>query len=531
LSTTEQVVAKPHLTCRDEQALQPPSPPAATTEGWPAVARRLLILIALYGVPAVVLLRPVTDPDIWWHLRVGQWVVEHRNVPATDPFSAYGHDRPWVAYSWLFEVLVYELYRAAGLTGILVYRVLLSLAVIVAIHRLVARREPRFVRATVLTVLAYVGMIGLLNERPWLFTMLFVILTLEVVLRLRDGSATRAVWLLPAVFAVWANIHIQFLNGLAILGLACVAPIADALLGRSTSGTAADTVGTRPWWRLVGLTAACAAATLVNPYGARLYVVVWEYASQPVAFDVINELRSPDFRMPYEWAFLALAGAAAFALGRRTRPSVFDLLLLAGAALAAFRARRDIWFLVVVSLAMLTSGPRPAEANPFLLSRGRALVVGVGLALFVVLVGVYRNLSEPRLEEAVAREYPVAAVEHVRASGYPGPLFNELNWGGFLIWALPEHAVSMDGRTNLHGDERLARHVNTIRGLRWQDDDDLKAARLVIADRDGPLAALLNLHPHFQRVYADRGEKTEREDRHFAAVFIARDGEASASPP
>src|SRR5919197_4765573 len=70
------------------------------------VALRLLMLFALYAIPVVVALCPVAvpvlDPDIWWHLRVGQWVVEHGTVPQTDPFSQAG--RPWVAYSWLYEV-------------------------------------------------------------------------------------------------------------------------------------------------------------------------------------------------------------------------------------------------------------------------------------------------------------------------------------------------------------------------------------------------------------------------------------------
>jgi len=52
--------------------------------------RRLLILVALYAIPAVAVMKPIIDPDIWWHLQTGRWIIEHGAVPQTDPFSTYG---------------------------------------------------------------------------------------------------------------------------------------------------------------------------------------------------------------------------------------------------------------------------------------------------------------------------------------------------------------------------------------------------------------------------------------------------------
>jgi hypothetical protein len=478
------------------------------------------------------MMRPRADADIWWHLRTGQWVVEHRAVPQTDPFSAYGQGRPWVAYSWLWEVIVYGLYSWLGLTGILVFRLAVGAVVLVAVHRFVMRREPRFLWATVLTLLAFTAMIGLLYERPWLFTLLFTLFTLETVLHLRDGTATWAVWLLPVAFALWANLHIQFVYGLALLGLACAAPFADALLKRSVSGRWADTPGTPAWRQLVGLTVACAAATLLNPYHVRLYGVVAEYATQPVAFQVVNELKAPLFRLPADWgltsladwAFLALAGLGAFGLGRRPpRASLFELLLVAGAAVAGFRARRDTWLLGLVSLAVFTAVPRPSpgQAARFVFSRGRVALVAVALAVVVLAAGWYGRVSEQATAAYVAKQFPAAAVEHIREKAYPGPLWNPFDWGGYLIWALPEYPVSMDGRTNLHGDERLARHYNTARGLGWEKDEELmKTARLVIVNNNGQLAAALRYHPHFELVYSDD----------LATVFVARDPAAKPAP-
>src|SRR5262249_57141732 len=103
------------------------------------------------------------------------------------------------------------------------------------------------------------------SERPWLLTILFTPLTLDVILDLRAGRLSRLAWVLPAVYVLWANSHIQFVYGLLLLALACAAPVLDRLLGR------AGPVDTPGWRRLALLTGLCALATLVNPYHLRLY--------------------------------------------------------------------------------------------------------------------------------------------------------------------------------------------------------------------------------------------------------------------
>src|SRR6516164_8730767 len=92
-----------------------------------------IVEIALLALPIYWCLQQaaglVADPDNWWHLRAGQWIVEHRTVPATDPFSAYGADKPWIAYSWLYEITLYGLYAAFGLPGFVVYSVIFMVAI------------------------------------------------------------------------------------------------------------------------------------------------------------------------------------------------------------------------------------------------------------------------------------------------------------------------------------------------------------------------------------------------------------------
>jgi hypothetical protein len=266
----------------------------------------------------------------------------------------------------------------------------------------------------------------------------------------------------------------------------------------------------------VALFGACLAATLLNPYHARLYAVIVEYATQPVAYRLDSEHTALGFRAPWDWAVLALAGAAAFALGRRARPSTFEVLLLVISAYVSFHSQRDIWFVVLAALALLAPARRGNKAvvDRFAVTWPRALLVAGTIGLVLLVTGWSRRLSEEHLEQAVATSYPVRAADVVAERGYAGPLYNHFDWGGYLIWRLPGLPVAMDGRTNVHGDERLQRSCKeTWAGRRgWDSDPDLKAAGLVIAEAKGALASLLRLHSRFELVYEDT----------IAAVFVAR---------
>jgi hypothetical protein len=468
--------------------------------------------------------RPADDWDLWWHLRTGEWIAEHGGVPQTDPFSQFGGGRPWLAYSWLFEVLMYHLYRGIGLYGIVLYRALMAVAVAAAFHRLIHKRVSSFFAAVALTGAAILVCLPLLTERPWLFTVLFTTLTLDVVLDLRADRATWFAWFLPLIFALWANLHIQFVYGLCILGLACVAPLIDRLRGCANSFATATVLGTRAWRSLVGLTVACGLATLLNPYHIRLYGVVLEYATQTCAFSLVQELSAPEFRDVCSWLGLALALAAAFALGRQRTLSAFDVLLLAGSAYLAFRARRDVWFLALASIIILGRycDVTISTVDRFTWTPSRiALLAGIVFA-FALTTGAVRHVTREHMAEVVAARFPAAAAEAIEKADCAGPLYNSFDWGGYLIWRLSQLPVAIDGRTNLHGDQRLQRSFDTWRGAKgWHEDPELSAAGVVIADSSGPLASLLRQDRRFRVLHEDE----------LAIVFVRSSAVAGSDVP
>jgi hypothetical protein len=133
------------------------------------------------------------------------------------------------------------------------------------------------------------------------------------------------------LFALWANIHVEFVTGLFLLGLICLEPVMDMLLGmRREPRTRLDLFQ----HQLSFVFMASCVAVLVNPYGPKLLGDVFHYARDTKIYDVIIEFHAMMFRTVNDWAVLTLVMLGCFALGkiRPFRP-VWALLLGWGSVL------------------------------------------------------------------------------------------------------------------------------------------------------------------------------------------------------
>jgi len=465
-----------------------------------------MVLAVLFAVPALMCVHAacVTDPDIWWHLRTGEWMLAHHAVPRVDLYSSELAGRTWLAYSWLYELVVVKLYQWLGLAGTVAYSSAMMLAITVALFHLVRRLQRDFSLAVLLTFAACFSMGHLYTPRPWMFTILFFVLEMDILMQARKTGRVRELLWLPVIFALWANVHIEFVDGLFVLGLAWAESVA-ALWWKAAS------TRVRPAWMGAALLAS-ALATLVNPFGWRIYQTAHDLATQGGALNKVTELQAIPFRGVGDFLvlLLALGSAAALAWQRRLLP--FETALLAFAAVLAFRSQRDVWVMAAVGALILASTIPGRESAAILLTK-----LGTGLAVLaagLVMLAGFRmmRVNNTQLATQLAKDMPVNAVKAIQAKGYAGPVYNGYNWGGYLIWEL-KMPVSIDGRQNLYGDKRMDRSVATWGAEPdWATDTQLTSAGVVIGPVKAPLNQVLRMDPRYQLVYEDK----------VAAVFVAR---------
>jgi hypothetical protein len=467
---------------------------------------RSLALVMLFALPGILCLHVpvVADADLWWHLSSGQWIFQHHAIPHTDPFSAYGAGKFWAAYSWLFEVIVFWLFQKWGLVGVVAFTAGMLTIIMAALYRLIQRLLPDFVLSAFLTVAVMYCLLHFCAPRPWLFTILFFILEFDILMQARRTGGWRGLLLLPLLFAFWANTHIEFVPGLMVLGLATIEPVMERWWPAKQTRLRSVAL-----WPILG---ACVAATLVNPYGWRIYDVAYQLVAMPGAANYVAEMSAIPFRTPNDFVLLFLALVCAGALCWTRRIPFFEVAVFALAVTVSFRNARELWFLAVVAAAILAS-VYPAKQQALRKLPELALVLIV-VASGAVLWGiaVYLHIDNAQLQDDVAEQLPVRAVAAIKEGHYRGPLFNSYNWGGYLIWDL-RMPVSIDGRANVFGDELITRNINTWEARPdWDSNPEFASAGIVIGPLDDPLAQVLRLDSRFQLVYEDK----------IAVVFLRR---------
>ena len=490
-----------------------------------------MLIGLLCAVSAFICLRgaraSVTDPDVGWHLRTAEWILAHHAVPHADPFSRVTGGEAWQAYSWLFDLALLKMYLWMKLRGLLIFTAAMMTLIAGAVYHMTSRLLSDFTQRALVTVAAMFCLAQLSTPRPWLFTILFFALEMDILMHARKTGKSRELLWLPVMFALWANIHIQFVDGLLVLVVAAVEPMLRRWWKSDTEGVPARNL----WLTLAG----CAAAVCLNPYGPAIYKIAWQLGSQRGVLDTVSEMMALPFRTPGDFVLLFMALAAAGVLFRYRRLAPFETLMLAMAAVLSFRSRRDMWVMAITAAAILARGlpvPQGREDQGEQPVWAVALSAASATAIFVASVFLL-GINNGVLDKLVAEKLPVAAVEVVKQRHYDGPLFNTYDWGGFLIWNLRE-PVSIDGRAALYGDQAITQSRDTWAGsAKWASDPALESAGVVIAPDGAALTQLLRTDQRFELKYEDKVAAVfvARKDLKDAATSVAALNRIGGSPP
>ena len=443
------------------------------------------------------------ETDWWWHIRTGEWILHHHQLPRTDPFSITGVGKPWVAYSWPFEVALYEIAIHWDLLGVVFAAVAMWMGMTLALFYFVRSFKPPFWTSVVLAGLGGYTFQRVTSPRPGPLTVIFFILVLEVLCTAQRTGSVRRLWLLPVILWIWANVHVQFLYGLFAIGVFCMLPAFDRVLSWVGLPREAETRYLPASW-MWGTLAASTAATFLNPYGIGVYQVIWDFVHQPNLYRFIIETRAMSFELNVHFAVLLICLAGVFTLGRdrRIRPVWFVLMLWG--ALLSFHAERDLWLVTVISCGVIAQ--RIGEDHPENVPvQRRVWLAAIACILLLVTIRFKSGPTNKDLSSLVASRLPLGAVAYLHEHHLQGPIFNNFDWGGFLIYALPEMKVAIDGRTNIHGQAEVGRSLQTwnVVGDDWRQDPLLEKANLVIAPTDRSLTYALRLDPHFKAIFSD----------------------------
>jgi hypothetical protein len=458
---------------------------------WPLIVGMSLFVLLLNatGLPLL------ADPDSRWHVAVGKWILEHGTVPRVDSYSHTFAGQPWIAKEWLSQILLALAERGGGWGGVAALSAA-SIAVTFALMLRLLLRDLRPLPALLFTVAAIVLSSPHFLARPHVFAFPFLVLWVAGLVRASEqGRAPKPLLLLAML--LWANLHGGFTLGLMLCGF-------FALEAVVTAANAAQRRFLFVEWLKFGVAAVLVAC--ITPYGPESMLVTLRIFGLGEALSLIKEWQSPDFQnLPMQELMLLAAIFGALACGLKL--PVLRLLLVLGFLHLFLKHARNIELMAVLTplvvapiLARQWPSLRP-DSSAFLArpaGRSSTTLALSFAALFAACMIKLANIQPP------TDTTPVAALEFAQREKLQGRVFNDYDFGGFLIHAgVP---TFIDGRGELFGGDFIKRYADAVK-LRGDDPLGLILDRhgieWTLLANDQPANKLLELLPGWQRAYRD----------------------------
>ncbi|MDP1653400.1 MAG: hypothetical protein Q8L56_11840 [Rhodocyclaceae bacterium] len=492
-------------------------------------------VVLAIGFMAKVLAPHFEDPDFYWHIKTGEYLLLSWPLPGADVFTYTHTGSPWGLSEWLAQIVLYLVFTTTGYFGMAVW-----VAVLCAFCGWVTYLNCRKQMVNPVHAIIVAGVCSLFlitaAPRPYLFTFVFFSATLFVLLEFKYFRRDRLLALLPATQLLWANTHGGFFLGLVLVFLFAGS---EWLRYRLKSEGALDAVRLRKLslWAAVSLS-----ITLVNPE----FIQLWWYPiwGTLISGDVstINEWQSPSFHVPITQGFLALV-LFFFAVQARAkhRPDLTEIVVPLVFIAGAFVSVRNMPLAALALAPFLaislghrtcpaTTGSRDSAAYQKPLADDHALLINW---ILLVVAGLALALSYPaqrkKQEAAVANYMPVGAADFLAANHISGRMFNSYQYGGYLVFRLyPAQQVFIYGKSIIYRDDRddFIRIHDAILGGRsnWKALFDRYDIDYVVCESNVALRQLLLQEGRFRLVFDDGNHSVLLKDIDKFQAIIARHG-------
>jgi Tfp pilus assembly protein PilF len=477
-------------------------------------------------------------------MATGRWIVQHHQIPSTDVLSYTAQGHPWL-YPVGSGLIFYAVYLLGG------YALLSWLGAVVCAGSvaLLLRRGSPFTAA--LAILAVPLIAARTGPRADMFTVLLFAAFLSLIWQHHETGRAR-LWLLPVLMIAWVNLHLGLAAGLALL---CGYVLVECLeMLQPAQREAALQRLRRAWPWLI----ATAAATVVNPWGLRVYqkmlgfmapmaspgqsTSITEWA--PVKLSWTSAIAGLSFHGPDFFLLVLIAAALAVPIAVWRRQFGEAIFLIGAAYLGTRHVRLEGLFAVVVVViggAVFTSAWR-AWGRRMIGDRRSRLILAIGsCSLLLLMTGVWSaDLITDRTHlmatdtatfgTGLSWWFPEGAAAFIERENIPGRVFNNYNEGGYVAWRLgPERLDSVDGRGEPFGPEAIEGSGRLMGSLpnssEWQSEADrygINAIIVPLGRYDGlqffPLLRQFCSNEIWSPVYLDE----------VSAVFVRRTAQTEA---
>ncbi|MGI6524862.1 MAG: hypothetical protein ACOX2O_06155 [Bdellovibrionota bacterium] len=453
----------------------------------------IILLVAFYIV------QPVDDPDLWWHITVGRWILANAEIPTVDLWNRFSDGSLWRAYSWSSEVLFALFDKHFGIQGLMILKIIITVLLTASLFYCMGRISKDWFIGALLGTFSTAACYNHLTLRPQTIVWIFLAWLLYLLNKIdKEGLSLWRSVALVGIFCAWANTHLSTALGIMTVVFWLYAP------GRLKLTLQAFLLS------LFG--------TLITPYYGGEWLTFFSKTGHPFKMNVIAEFQTATI-LQHSTAFLIIAVALLmvflyFNLRLISVGKIFLCMIFTAGALAVLKflpmavtvlcaAVATCWANSVDEREKFGGLPEGFEK----LRRCYDWLPSSGLTFFcccLAIVQIYPKWRDLQTYTAT----PVGSVDFIQEKNLPHPIMSGFGQGGYLMYRFSdgdgnlEHKVAIDGRTNVNSPEVWEKFYAALYlKHNWKEFFELVQPETVLWKTDTPLTTLLLESPEWCRVH------------------------------
>ncbi|MCX5701722.1 MAG: tetratricopeptide repeat protein [Candidatus Omnitrophica bacterium] len=441
----------------------------------------IITLVGLFIFVSLNMSYELRDPDIWLHLKTGEYIVQHKTIPSTDIFSSTLLNKQWIDHSWLVQVIFYLVFHFGGPDNLIFLSAIITTFAFLFLFLGVYEERKHLILVAGMLFLTILASKLRFNIRPENFSVLFFSLYIFILRKHLHSKA--CLFFLPMIQLIWVNSHGFFILGPLMAGVFTLAEKLKKSKLLPWDWAKTDLLDTASYKNLKTVFLLVCLVCFINPYGYKgalypFWVSFTTIGKSGIFYKHIIELLPTwrFYKIIFSYYILIALSLAVFLLNLKTINIAYLTLWLFFLGIS-FNVNRNIvffnFFAFLITADGLIKGFNVKKNNfieNLLGKPTRLLLYLLKYAIIVVLIfwliranqsllfKRYYIFEENRVKGVLLGIapgcYPEKAADFILHNNLPNNIFNEFNNGAYLIYRLfPKNKVFLDGRTELYGDD------------------------------------------------------------------------------
>lgn len=419
-----------------------------------------ILAVFLFVAVFVNFLGPIQDPDFPFHLKTGEYIYLHKEIPIDDPFSFYGEgvitdrEKFTLGQYWLAQIIFFKLYSLTGPAGMIFLRALVF-SVFVFLIWFVLRKRGLFF-SIIIAVAVTVLLQAFKLDRPQFFSFLFTLILILLFEKFRKKpDSIIPLFFIPPLMLLWANMHAGFVYGIVIM---IIYSVAETLKLFVKHQRLCVFIGPKPVLALLIFVFISILFSYLNPIlNEQIITTIESHTDARWLYKEVREYMPPIKEMSVYFGsrisaiiFFFIFGlvSSTFMLNAvRTKSiDVTALVLIIFSSISAFTAIRYIPFFLAVALPV-TANYKFFENSLFLKKLKNSASVSILAIVFFAFAIMYGLRDYKSIFSIDSSKYPVKVTNFLLSNKIDANIFNHFNKGSYLLWQLyPHYRVFNDTR-------------------------------------------------------------------------------------